>query len=213
MDFAVLKESTIILQYAQLHRYSVHMKIDVKARPQDPQRLGLTGVNVYLSQNTLDYCKFLNYWQRLYWDILCRVLFSFVIYTMSFFVHILRIFVHCWLSTLRAAKISIFSTSCMKLTRTHTDEYTDIFDTENTAIKRLWVCHIVMIIPYFDGILTKGAYPSCLRMAVSALLAGYPRFITHLNVLDDGYMYTIYARFSFWIPNIYIYIYIYVGKY
>ena len=29
---------------------------------------------------------------------------------------------------------------------------------------------------YFDGILPKGPYPPCLRMADRALLAGYPRF-------------------------------------
>ena len=30
---------------------------------------------------------------------------------------------------------------------------------------------------YIDGILPKGPYPSCLRMAYRALLAGYPRYV------------------------------------
>ena len=30
---------------------------------------------------------------------------------------------------------------------------------------------------HFDGILPKGPYPTCLRMADKALLAGYPRFL------------------------------------
>ena len=32
---------------------------------------------------------------------------------------------------------------------------------------------------YFDGILPKGPYPPCLRMADRTLLVGYPRFMLH----------------------------------
>ena len=35
--------------------------------------------------------------------------------------------------------------------------------------------------PEFDGILPKGPYPPCLRMAARALLAGYPRIIAFYN--------------------------------
>ena len=36
---------------------------------------------------------------------------------------------------------------------------------------------IDMSVPYIEGILPKGSYPPCLRMADRALLAGYPRHI------------------------------------
>ena len=36
--------------------------------------------------------------------------------------------------------------------------------------------------PHIDGILPKGPYPPCLRMADRALLAGYPRYI---NIADN----------------------------
>ena len=43
---------------------------------------------------------------------------------------------------------------------------------------------------YIDGILPKGPYPPCLRMADRALLAGYPRYVTCLwtskSVLQSG---------------------------
>ena len=34
-----------------------------------------------------------------------------------------------------------------------------------------------IFLAYFEGILPKGPYPPCLRMADRALLAGYPRFL------------------------------------
>ena len=39
---------------------------------------------------------------------------------------------------------------------------------------KLFVCHCR---PHLDGVLPKGPYPPCLRMADRALLAGYPRFL------------------------------------
>ena len=36
---------------------------------------------------------------------------------------------------------------------------------------------LVIRVPHIDGILPKGLYPPCLRMADRALLAGYPRYM------------------------------------
>ena len=36
-----------------------------------------------------------------------------------------------------------------------------------------------------DGILPKGPYPPCLRMADRALLAGYPRYVDAIFTLDQ----------------------------
>ena len=46
----------------------------------------------------------------------------------------------------------------------------------------LFRCDYVYVLDliYFDGILPKGPYPPCLRMADRALLAGYPLF-THIS--------------------------------
>ena len=40
--------------------------------------------------------------------------------------------------------------------------------------------NLVKMTTYFDGILPKGPYTPCLRMADRALLAGYPRFLLQL---------------------------------
>ena len=37
--------------------------------------------------------------------------------------------------------------------------------------------NVKVVIPYVEGILPKGPYPPCLRMADRALLAGYPRCV------------------------------------
>ena len=37
-----------------------------------------------------------------------------------------------------------------------------------------------LVFPYIDGILPKGPYPPCLRMADRALLAGYPRYMSFI---------------------------------
>ena len=39
--------------------------------------------------------------------------------------------------------------------------------------------------PSIEGILPKGPYPPCLRMADRALLAGYPRIIVHEKYRDN----------------------------
>ena len=46
---------------------------------------------------------------------------------------------------------------------------------ELLAIVLVWALQY----PHIDGILTKGPYPPCLRMADRALLAGYPRYTQH----------------------------------
>ena len=38
-------------------------------------------------------------------------------------------------------------------------------------------CQVIHSYPIFDGILPKGPYPPCLRLADRALLAGYPRIL------------------------------------
>ena len=38
-------------------------------------------------------------------------------------------------------------------------------------------------VPYIDGILLKGPYPPCLRMADRAILAGHPRHISDTNLV------------------------------
>ena len=45
---------------------------------------------------------------------------------------------------------------------------------ENTTM-RYYNC--TLFDPHIDGILLKGSYPPCLRMADRALLAGYPRYL------------------------------------
>ena len=37
---------------------------------------------------------------------------------------------------------------------------------------------------YIDGILPKGPYPPCLRMAVRALLGEYPRYLSLLTTIQ-----------------------------
>ena len=41
--------------------------------------------------------------------------------------------------------------------------------------KKLWI--YIYVYTHIDGILPKGPYPTCLRMADGALLAGYPRYM------------------------------------
>ena len=48
--------------------------------------------------------------------------------------------------------------------------------------------------PYDDGILPKGPYPPCLRMADRALLAGYPRWVYVFCKLCD----VAYTHIPFW---------------
>ena len=45
----------------------------------------------------------------------------------------------------------------------------------------LHTCHL-----YFEGILPKGPYPPCLRMADRTLLAGYPRFILIITYYPES---------------------------
>ena len=44
--------------------------------------------------------------------------------------------------------------------------------------------------PQIDGILPKGPYPPCLRMADRAHLAGYPRLMTLSSQSRDRYWYS-----------------------
>ena len=50
----------------------------------------------------------------------------------------------------------------------------------HTALLLPWICSKSSITPDIEGILPKGPYPPCLRMADRALLAGYPRY-THVS--------------------------------
>ena len=58
---------------------------------------------------------------------------------------------------------------------------------------------------HFDGILPKGPYPPCLCMADRALLAGYPWFPVHLQILL--LLVWVYATFAveyiyvYWLPS------------
>ena len=60
---------------------------------------------------------------------------------------------------------------------THTYIYTHIYNHHNDRIALKFDKHIGN--PYIEGILPKGPYPPCLRMADRALLAGYPRHVRH----------------------------------
>ena len=42
------------------------------------------------------------------------------------------------------------------------------------------------LLPHFDGILPKGPYPPCLRMAARALLAGYSQIFPGGNELNNS---------------------------
>ena len=44
---------------------------------------------------------------------------------------------------------------------------------------------------YIEGILSKGPYPLCLRMADRALLAGYPRYGNRTQLLNESKSITI----------------------
>ena len=48
----------------------------------------------------------------------------------------------------------------------------------NMSYMSFTIWNVVGWKPYLEGILPKGPYPSCLRMADRALLAGYPRPVT-----------------------------------
>ena len=47
--------------------------------------------------------------------------------------------------------------------------------------------------PHYDGILPKGPYPPCLRMADRALLAGYPRIYLSVIKYDRKFHKKSYA--------------------
>ena len=54
----------------------------------------------------------------------------------------------------------------------------------------------VLNITYIDGILPKGPYPPCLHMADRALLAGYPRYIHVLTIVNKMHFKILPAKCS-----------------
>ena len=55
-------------------------------------------------------------------------------------------------------------------------------------ITKVRICSYYPICSYFDGILPKGPYPPCLRIADRALLAGYPGFVCHQVSVKETYL-------------------------
>ena len=56
----------------------------------------------------------------------------------------------------------------------------------------LRLCTILFRKTYIEGILPKGTYPPCLRMADKALLAGYPRYNRPLS--DNPFKEHLFVR-------------------
>ena len=57
-----------------------------------------------------------------------------------------------------------------------------------SCLEHVYIFNKMSYCTYFDGILPKGPYPPCLRMADRALLAGCPRFV--ILVTYHPYLYT-----------------------
>ena len=61
--------------------------------------------------------------------------------------------------------------------------YIDVSQSPSLNIMYFLLGCISVIYIYIDGILPKGPYPPCLRMADRALLAGYPRYMLYAKAL------------------------------
>ena len=56
--------------------------------------------------------------------------------------------------------------------------------------------------PHFDGILPKGPYPPCLRMADRALLAEYPRYTESAYIIFVKRVFSHKVKYRFVLPNL-----------